>query len=84
MSQTFIYDPIIMRATKLHTAIAKIQALARSKRAKQTTATLRSKRVRVRTTYKSYLTNHTQDNTQGLQATGLGWARPTRKLPTHS
>ena len=40
MSQTFIYDPSIMSTAKFHTAIAKIQALARSKRAKQTTATL--------------------------------------------
>ena len=70
MSQTFIYDPSIMSAGKFHTAIAKIQALARSKRAKQTTATLRSERVRDRQAYKSYLTSHTQDNEQGLQ----GWA----------
>ena len=71
MSQTFICDPNIMLAAKFHTAIAKIQALARSKRAKRTTATLRSERVRGRQAYKSsYLTSHTQDNTQGLQ----GWA----------
>ena len=59
-----------MPAAKFHTAIAKIQVLARSKRAKQTMATLRLERVRDRTAYKSYLTSHTQENTQGLQ----GWA----------
>ena len=70
MSRTFIYDPSIMPAAKFHSAAAKIQTLARSKRAKQTTATLRLERVRDRTAYKSYLTSHTQENTQGLQ----GWA----------
>ena len=70
MSRTFIYDPSIMPAAKFHSAAAKIQTLARSKRAKQTTATLRSKRIRDRTAYNSYLTSHTQDNDQGLQ----GWA----------
>ena len=71
MSQDIFYDPNIMPTVEFHTAIAKIQALARSKRAKRTTATLRSERVRGRQAYKSsYLTSHTQDNTQGLQ----GWA----------
>jgi hypothetical protein len=49
-----------MPAVEFHTAVAKIQALARSKRAKQTTATLRSERIRDRSAYKSYLTSHTQ------------------------
>ena len=61
MSQTFIYDPNIMPTVEFHNAAAKIQALARSKRAKQTTTTLRSERVRDRQAYKSYLTSHTQD-----------------------
>ena len=83
MSQTFICDPNIMLAAKFHTAIAKIQALARSKRAKRTTATLRSERVRGRQAYKSsYLTSHTQDNTQGLQGwAGLGWSYSTTSYP---
>ena len=70
MSQDIFYDPNIMPAVEFHAAAAKIQALARFKRTKQTTATLRSKRIRDRTAYNSYLTSHTQDNDQGLQ----GWA----------
>jgi hypothetical protein len=73
MSQDIFYGTGIMGiyyTAKSHTAAAKIQTLARSKRAKQTTATLRSERIRDRSAYKSYLTSHTQDNDQGL----LGWA----------
>ena len=61
-----------MPAAKFHIAIAKIEALARSKRAKQTTATLRSERVRDRQAYTSYLTSHTQDNEQGLPGHWVG------------
>eukprot|EP01048_Picozoa_sp_COSAG05_P000935 COSAG05_NODE_29_length_29038_cov_1237.466985_16_plen_61_part_00 len=55
MTQTFIYNINIMPKTKYHTAATKIQTLARSKRAKQTMATLRSERIHGRTAYKSYL-----------------------------
>ena len=48
MAKTFIYDTITMPKTKYHTAATKIQALARSKRAKQTMSALRFERIRER------------------------------------
>ena len=51
-------------------AVTKIQAFTRARQAKQRMAKLRAERVRDATAYKSYLSSHTQDNTQGL----LTWA----------
>eukprot|EP01048_Picozoa_sp_COSAG05_P007280 COSAG05_NODE_509_length_9130_cov_3.978740_2_plen_109_part_00 len=76
MPANIIYAPTIMQGAI--DAVTKIQTLIRSKRAKQTIATLRSDRVRDRAAYKSYLTSHTQDNSQGLQ----GWAASTVRTST--
>ena len=65
MPQKNLYASPIMPS-----AVTKIQAFTRARQAKQRMAKLRAERVRGATAYKSYLSSHTQDNTQGL----LTWA----------
>ena len=57
-------------ASYMPSAVIQLQSLARARQAKQRMAKLRAERVRDATAYKSYLSSHTQDNTQGL----LAWA----------